>query len=43
MMVLQLLFVWKVMPETKNKTLEELEKELLPADADIEGSFKKAE
>jgi len=43
MMVLQLLFVWKVMPETKNRTLEELEKELLPADADIEGSFKKAE
>jgi sugar porter (SP) family MFS transporter len=32
MMVLQLLFVWKLMPETKNKTLEELEKELLPED-----------
>ena len=29
MMVLQLLFVWKMMPETKNKTLEELETELL--------------
>ncbi|HKK46545.1 MAG TPA: sugar porter family MFS transporter [Balneolaceae bacterium] len=35
MMVLQLLFVWLLMPETKNKTLEELEKELLPADVDI--------
>jgi len=28
MMVLQLLFVWKLMPETKGKTLEELAKEL---------------
>ncbi len=28
MMVLQLLFVWKLMPETKGKTLEELGKEL---------------
>ncbi len=28
MMVLQLLFVWKMMPETKGKTLEELGKEL---------------
>jgi len=28
MMVLQLLFVWKLMPETKGKSLEELEKEL---------------
>ena len=38
MMVLQLLFVWKLMPETKNKTLEELEQELLPADAEFEVS-----
>lgn len=29
MMVLQLLFVWKVMPETKNITLEEMEKKML--------------
>lgn len=28
MMVLQLLFVWKLMPETKGKSLEELAKEL---------------
>ncbi|MGK7391218.1 MAG: sugar porter family MFS transporter [Candidatus Cyclobacteriaceae bacterium M2_1C_046] len=28
MMVLQLLFVWKLMPETKGKTLEQLAKEL---------------
>ncbi len=28
MMVLQLLFVWRLMPETKGKSLEELEKEL---------------
>jgi len=28
MMVLQLLFVWKVMPETKNITLEEMEVKL---------------
>ena len=28
MMVLQLLFVWLLMPETKGKTLEELESEL---------------
>lgn len=27
-MVLQLLFVWKLMPETKNRTLEELEEDL---------------
>ena len=32
MMFLQLLFVWKVMPETKNRTLEELESILLPDD-----------
>jgi hypothetical protein len=25
-MVFQLIFVWKMMPETKNKSLEELEK-----------------
>ncbi|MEQ8475831.1 sugar porter family MFS transporter [Fulvivirga sp.] len=30
MMVLQLLFTWKLMPETKGKTLEELAKELSP-------------
>ena len=29
MMVLQLLWVWKMMPETKGKTLEELEEELV--------------
>lgn len=29
MMVLQLLFVWKIMPETKGKTLEALEAELV--------------
>lgn len=29
MMVLQLLFVWRLMPETKGKTLEELEKALI--------------
>jgi len=29
MMVFQLLFVWKLMPETKGATLEELEKQLL--------------
>ncbi|UZR98702.1 sugar porter family MFS transporter [Chondrinema litorale] len=29
MMFLQLLFVWKIMPETKNRSLEELEKELI--------------
>jgi sugar porter (SP) family MFS transporter len=40
MMVLQLLFVWKLMPETKNKSLEELEKELLPEDAELEGSWE---
>lgn len=35
MMVLQLIFVWKLMPETKNKTLEELEKELAPRDVNF--------
>ncbi len=30
MMILQLLFTWKIMPETKGKTLEELSKELSP-------------
>ncbi|MTI40323.1 sugar porter family MFS transporter [Fulvivirga lutimaris] len=30
MMMLQLLFTWKLMPETKGKTLEELAKELSP-------------
>ena len=29
MMVFQLLFVWKMMPETKGKSLEQLEKEIL--------------
>jgi Na+/alanine symporter len=28
-MIFQLLFVWKMMPETKNKTLEEIEKMLI--------------
>ena len=36
MMCLQLLFVWLVMPETKNRSLEELEDILLPADAEFE-------
>jgi len=36
MMVLQLLFVWKLMPETKNKTLEELEDILLPEDVEFD-------
>lgn len=40
MMVLQLLFVWGIMPETKNKSLEELEKELLPQDAEIKGAWE---
>ncbi|MDR8393408.1 sugar porter family MFS transporter [Aliifodinibius sp. S!AR15-10] len=40
MMVLQLLFVWKLMPETKGKTLEELEKELLPEEAEFEGEWE---
>lgn len=31
MMVLQLLFVWKMMPETKGKTLESLQEELVHA------------
>ena len=29
MMVLQLLFVWRMMPETKGVPLEELEKKLI--------------
>ncbi len=41
MMVLQLLFVWKLMPETKNRSLEELEKELLPEGAEVEGSWER--
>lgn len=40
MMILQLLFVWGLMPETKNKSLEDLEKELLPEDAEIEGAWE---
>lgn len=35
MMVLQLLFVWLLMPETKNRSLEELEDILLPEDAEF--------
>ena len=31
MMFLQLLFVWKIMPETKGRSLEELEKEMVKA------------
>jgi hypothetical protein len=27
-MVLQLLFIWRVMPETKGRTLEEIQKDL---------------
>lgn len=40
MMVLQLIFVWAIMPETKNRSLEELEKELLPEDAEIKGAWE---
>lgn len=36
MMVLQLLFVWKVMPETKNITLEEMEVKLGVSHEDLE-------
>ena len=36
MMVLQLLFVWLLMPETKGKTLEELEVELGLANEDLD-------
>ena len=43
MMVLQLLFVWGLMPETKNKSLEELEKELLPEDVEFEGAWERPE
>jgi hypothetical protein len=28
MMLLQLLFIWKVMPETKGRSLEEIQKDL---------------
>lgn len=42
MMVLQLLFVWLMMPETKNRSLEELEDILLPKDEEFEGSFEEA-
>jgi sugar porter (SP) family MFS transporter len=42
MMVLQLLFVWKMMPETKNKSLEELEKEFLPEGPEVSGAWRKA-
>lgn len=43
MMVLQLLFVWLVMPETKNKSLEELEKELLPAQTEVTAVWDKVQ
>lgn len=33
MMCLQLLFVWALVPETKNRTLEELEEDLFPEEA----------
>jgi hypothetical protein len=28
MMLLQLLFIWKIMPETKGRSLEEIQKDL---------------
>jgi hypothetical protein len=28
MMLLQLIFIWRVMPETKGRTLEEIQKDL---------------
>jgi hypothetical protein len=28
MMVIQLLFIWRAMPETKGRTLEEIQKDL---------------
>jgi hypothetical protein len=28
MMVLQLIFIWRVMPETKGRTLEEIQQDL---------------
>jgi hypothetical protein len=28
MMVIQLIFIWRVMPETKGRTLEEIQKDL---------------
>lgn len=34
MMVLQLLFVWRLMPETRNRSLEELQDELAPLAAE---------
>lgn len=40
MMVLQLLFVWKLMPETKNRSLEELEAILLPEEVEIEKGWE---
>lgn len=43
MMVLQLLFVWLMMPETKNKSLEELEDILLPKDEGFEAVPGKTE
>ncbi len=35
MMCLQLLFVWALVPETKNRTLEELEKQLFPEEVGL--------
>lgn len=43
MMVLQLLFVWWIMPETKGKTLEELEVELGLSEVDLEKYEKEAD
>ncbi|MFH5884810.1 sugar porter family MFS transporter [Halalkalibaculum sp. DA3122] len=40
MMVLQLLFVIYIMPETKNRSLEELERELLPEEVELQGEWK---
>jgi len=40
MMVLQLLFVWGLMPETKGRSLEELEAVLLPEEVEIEEGWE---
>jgi MFS transporter, SP family, arabinose:H+ symporter len=41
MMVLQLIFVWKIMPETKNITLEEMEMKLGIGSEELEQTLKK--